>query len=135
MTDFSDHYSIFCVLSDVEIHQKDAYKIRRRFNDSNKYKFKSIHQNIDWSSIYNYTNTETVLSHFYNTILLSFNKCFALKKRYPRKKKKLGPCFFFRRIISDFTTHNFQLYNTEFLILRQRVEEKYSSVYPWISHQ
>ena len=52
------------------------------FNASNKYKFTNILQNIDWSNFYNYANTETASSSFYNTILLSFNKCFPQFNEY-----------------------------------------------------
>lgn len=78
-TDFSDHYSMFLTLSDIDISKKENYVIRRSFCDKNISKFGSCLDKINWNNIYSYNDVQNSFSDFHRTFLNTFNKCFPSK--------------------------------------------------------
>ena len=60
--------------------KKESYKIKIKFNESNKSKFNNILQNVDWGDLYPCTDTQTSFTYFNKTFLLHFNNCFPIEK-------------------------------------------------------
>ena len=59
-TDFSDHYSIFCVTGLTKPLAKHKTVLKREFNDNNIRKFNETLNQTDWGPVY---NLEDLMNH------------------------------------------------------------------------
>ena len=60
--------------------KKQSYKIKIKFNESNKSKFNNVLKNVDWGDLYPCTYKQTSFTYFNKTSLWHFNNCFPIEK-------------------------------------------------------
>ena len=78
-TDFSDHYSIFCVTDLTKLLAKNKTVIKREFNANNIRKFNETLNQTDWGPVYNLEDINESYSYFQKKIDHALNLHFPLK--------------------------------------------------------
>ena len=78
-TDFSDHYSIFCVTDLVKPLKKNKTIIKREFNAHNIRKFNETLYQTDWGPVYNLEDFNESYSYFQKQFDYALNLHFPLK--------------------------------------------------------
>ena len=83
VTDISDHYSIFyinCVNKVIEI---ERFVERRIYNETSKQAYFSELEHIDWSQLYNSSDTQSSFDLLHHQLLVLHNK------HFPKARKKI----------------------------------------------
>ena len=81
-TDISDHYPVFYINRVNKLSEVEMFVENRIYNDKNKQAFFSVLQNIDWSELYNSSETQSSFDLLHNQLLALHNK------HFPKVSKK-----------------------------------------------
>ena len=75
VSDISDHYPIYALLSDFRVNSRDKFcSSIRDFSDTKLSKLRERLSSLDWSSVYNTDNVNVSFKNFIDTFMLHFNQ-------------------------------------------------------------
>ena len=78
-TEFSDHYSLFCITKEAKKNDSKVSHIKREFTEKNISNFKKKLEGTDWSPIYDEDHLPKAFSIFQETFTTIFEDIFPLK--------------------------------------------------------
>ena len=79
-TEFSDHYSLFCITKEAKKNDSKVSHIKREFTEKNISNFKKKLEGTDWSPIYDEDHLPKAFSIFQETFTTIFEDIFPLKE-------------------------------------------------------
>ena len=83
VTNISDHFPVVHINWNFTADSSELYIEKRSTNHRNTLAFSPVIQNIDWSDIYNTSNTQSAFTSFHDTI------CRLYDKHFPKQRIKI----------------------------------------------
>ena len=93
VTDISDHFPIFHINQSFTAEETVSYLVTRLYNERNKQNFIEALSTVEWSAIYNTSDTQGSFDLFHSKLISLHDSCFpkiTIKKKYSNRKPWLS---------------------------------------------
>ena len=89
MNDITDHYPIFVINKDFSVKEGDIYLVKRKMDENAKSVFLGLLRDVDWSSVFEESDTQLAYTSFSQIYSSIYNKSFpkyTVKYKYNNRK-------------------------------------------------